>query len=149
MKERVCSLFFCLFSVTHSSISWPEVGSWFSNGISKHPSLFIPSMSLASVDLKTSCLARVHASSCMWRPDINNTLCYALNTYYLYTGCPKKLCSRGISYSGNNFRLIFTIKVSSESSKFQLFNDVKIWTFLTYKWLFLRSFYVNGALISS
>ena len=40
-------------------------------------------------------------------------------------GVSKKLCSRGISNWGNNFRSIFTIKVSFESSIFQLFHDVK------------------------
>ena len=42
------------------------------------------------------------------------------------TGClKKKLCSRGISNWGNNFRSIFRTKVSIESSIFQLFHDVK------------------------
>ena len=44
--------------------------------------------------------------------------------YNISTRCPKKLCSRGINYRGNNFRLIFTIKVLLESSINQLFHDV-------------------------
>jgi len=44
---------------------------------------------------------------------------------YIYRVSQKTLYSRGISNWGNNFRLNFTIKVSFESSIFQLFHDVK------------------------
>ena len=49
-----------------------------------------------------------------------------------YTGCPrKKLCSRGITYWGNNFRLIFTIKVSLESSMNLFIKSKLLWLIWT------------------
>ena len=49
----------------------------------------------------------------------------------LYRVSQKKLCSRGISYWGNNFRLIFTIKVSVESSMNLFIKSKLLWLIWT------------------
>ena len=43
---------------------------------------------------------------------------------YVHTGCSKKLCSKGICVLREQFSFIFSIKVSSESSIFELFHVV-------------------------
>ena len=81
------------------------------------------------------CLLKTFSSK-NWHHDnlfLNYKIMHTMYPYlHPYTGCPrKKLCSRGITYWGNNFRLIFTIKVSVESSMNLFIKSKLLWLIWT------------------